>query len=115
MSEIDELKARIAALEAAAKPKPFVAEPMPKFDPTERMTLPPSAVAAMVGVVRPQDLVADARKRQAEPSSIAAEPTPKRGSGWAEEKPLKPHPRWEVELVDRIVERFVGGPNDPVR
>jgi hypothetical protein len=69
-------------------------------------------------VVRVEDLVGDARTRRSEPSSIASEPgAPKGqgGTGWVEAKPIEPRPRKEVELVDRLVERFVGGPNDPVR
>jgi hypothetical protein len=117
MSEIEELKARIAALEAeAAKPK-FVPSTMERIDPTARMGMPPSAIAEMVGVVQVQDLVADGR-RQSAPSSIIGAPfgapsgsAPRVGR----EVPIGPRPRREVELVDRIVERFVGGPNDPVR
>jgi hypothetical protein len=79
------------------------------FDPTERMGLPKSAVDAMRGVVTDADMQDIRRLR--DPSlpkvgGVSAE----RGSGWVEPRPLAPMPH--SELIDRIVESQVGGPND---
>jgi hypothetical protein len=64
MKEIDDLRARIAALEEAAKPKaPFIPEPVVRWDPTEGMSMPPAVLAEMapVGDATLRDVVADAK------------------------------------------------------
>jgi hypothetical protein len=63
VSEIEELRARIAALEDAAKPKAvFVPPVMERFDPTAGMAMPRSVLAAMVEAAPVGDIVGDARR-----------------------------------------------------
>jgi hypothetical protein len=50
--EVEELKAKLSP------PKPFVPEPYQRYDPTENMRMPPSALAAMVAAV-PDRLIKD--------------------------------------------------------
>jgi hypothetical protein len=51
--EIAALKARVAELEARSPkpPKPFKPQPYQRYDPTEGMSMPPSALRAMVEAV----------------------------------------------------------------
>jgi hypothetical protein len=57
--EIAALRKRIEELEAKAKPpEPFKPEPYQPIDWTARMTMPPSALAAMVNAV-PDRLIKD--------------------------------------------------------
>jgi hypothetical protein len=63
MSDKDELaalKARVAELEARSPkpPKPFTPAPYQQYDPTAGMSMPPSALRAMVEVV-PDKLMRD--------------------------------------------------------
>jgi hypothetical protein len=50
--ELAQLKARVEELERATKPKPepepFKSEPHQRYDPTAGMSMPPSAIEAMV-------------------------------------------------------------------
>jgi hypothetical protein len=57
--ELEELKRQVAELKAKLDPpKPFVPEPYQRYDPTEGMSMPPSALAAMVAAV-PDRLIKD--------------------------------------------------------
>jgi len=101
--ELAELKARVAELEAKAKPpepaKPFVPEPYQRYDPTAGMSMPPSALRAMVAAVPDMREVAlrDARAPTG-PSSQGAIPSaqqvsnvrgvPGLGTGWQHEIPF---------------------------
>jgi hypothetical protein len=112
---------RIAALEKelkelkGEKPKP-IAEPWQPIDWTARMSMPPSAIKAMVDAVPDRlvrDLVNDFRQSRPEPSSMRDPPSPRepvKGTGWVE--PKVPDRSREFDLVDRIVESQVGGAND---
>jgi hypothetical protein len=103
--EIAALRKRIEELEAKAKPpeppKPFVPEPYQRYDPTAGMSMPPSALAAMVaaeprgfmqGVVR--DNRAPSTPTGAIPRSTSGGPAnvPGGGKGWVEPTPLGPPP-----------------------
>jgi hypothetical protein len=62
------------------------------------------------------EIVADSRRGVASPSSMTATPgappppEPQRGTGWVE--PYIPDRTNDFELMDRLVEGMVGGPND---
>jgi hypothetical protein len=101
--ELAALKARVAELEAkAAPPKPFVPPHHEPIDWTARMTMPPSALAAMVnaeprgfmrgvvgdnrGPIGPSSAVPDS------PQSASPRPSAGDGTGWAREIPLGPPP-----------------------
>jgi len=122
----DDLAKRVAKLEeelAEAKKakEPFKPKaPMPRFDPTEGMRMPPSAVKPMA------DLIPDvkgqgfnpnawAQTRVAQPSSLIPQSGPgkrvKRGTGWAPEPKAEDRSR-QFAQFDRMVEGMVGGPND---
>ena len=100
--ELAELKARVAELEAKAKPpEPFKPEPWTPYDPTARMSMPPSALREMVNAV-PDNVIRDIAMRDnraptGRPGMIpgSQQPTSPRpsagdGSGWAREIPLGP-------------------------
>ena len=72
-----------------------------------------SGMDAMIKAV-PDDLmravVEDNRRGQSVPGSLAKEPVV-RGTGWADPIPEGRSPH-QQEMFDRMVEHFVGGPND---
>jgi len=65
------------------------------------------------------EIVADSRRGVSEPASMTATPgappppEPQRGTGWVE--PYIPDRTNDFELMDRLVEGMVGGPNDTSR
>jgi len=104
--ELAEQKAKVEALERANKPKePFKPQPYEPIDWTARMSMPPSALRAMVEAV-PDRVIRDIAMRDARapqgPSSQGAIPSsqqvsnvhpggvPGGGTGWAREIPLGP-------------------------
>lgn len=116
-SELEALKARVAELEKAAHPnaKAFVVTPQQRANPLDTVGgIPTSAMAELtraVGTDLMQDIVRDNRRSP----FASAGPTPKaeppaRGSGWQEPRPF-PDRTKEFELIDRIVESKIGGPN----
>jgi hypothetical protein len=75
------------------------------------MTKQPEYINDMVKAVPDalvREIVADSRRGPPQRSSPAPA---KAGSGWVEPQALGPRPASEVALVDRLVERFAGGPN----
>ena len=115
MSELDDLKKRVAELEKATKaPEPFVPMPMPRRDPTEGMSMDRATMRAMIDAVPEsvmRDLRADARKPNpvTEASSSTVRSTPsalsqqqQRGTGWRDEIPLSSPPG--VALADRLMD-----------
>jgi len=107
MTELEELKKRVAELEKAAKPpEPFVPGPRFQFDPTDGMSMPASALKAMIDAV-PNSLMSDLRADSRKPNPVTQGATPQsqpiqRGSGWVDERPLEPPPG--VELCDRLMD-----------
>jgi hypothetical protein len=98
--EVEELKAKLSP------PKPFVPEPYQRYDPTEGMRMPPSALAAMVAAV-PDRVIRDIamRDNRAPTGRPGMIPTsqqssggggsgnvPGSGTGWAHETPIGPPP-----------------------
>jgi len=111
--EIAALKARVEELERANKPaKPFVPQPHEPIDWTARMSMPPSALAAMVAAEPRgfmQGVVRDNRAPTGRPGMIPdsqqpASPRPSAGdgTGWAREIPLGPsmHQRYVDAQLD---------------
>jgi hypothetical protein len=70
--------------------------------------------ARAVGDQLVREIVADNRHSPTQASSVIA---PKavspqaRGSGWADPVPLAPRPASESAIIDRLCEKYVGGPN----
>lgn len=99
-----DLEARIAKLEEDAKPaKPFVSNWKPPINPLDRVSMPASAVQALVDNVPDAlmaDLRADARRgANTNPSKAASPP---RGDGWVKPLPLRSPP--DVSLCDKLVD-----------
>jgi hypothetical protein len=103
VKRIADLEAELAALKAQLPPpeKEFVRKPMPRFDPTENMKMPASAVKPMADVVHDAkglkfDRDAWARTRPSVPGGFGAPVGPsganevQRGSGWRDQWPLEP-------------------------
>jgi len=67
-----------------------------------------AASATPTSLIR--DIVADNRPS----SAVAPSPQP-RGGGWQAPRPLPLPPKHEVELIDRLAEKFCGPPNGPVK
>jgi hypothetical protein len=102
--ELAALKARVEELERAAKPtepeKPFVPAPYQRYDPTEGMSMPPSALREMAqhpcnqvmrGVI--QDRHAPTGRLGMIPSSGSGGPPSSSKSstpGWIDPRPLGP-------------------------
>src|SRR5260370_39309999 len=127
---IANLEAEIAELKRKAEPpKPFVPKkPMPKYDPTEGMRLPPSAVKAMAGVYNPDvkgggfNANAWAQTKMSDPGWIKkpeVSVAELREPGRVEEKKKPELPRKKPDdpgrkfaQYDAMVAALVGGPND---
>jgi len=126
--QLDELKAQMPAPKAA-----FVRKPMPRFDPTEGMRMPPSAAQAMARVVPDVEEEKWSPERQANawaqtktygPSGFG--PPPERMRAMEEEarrkqkeaqkvqepQPAQDHRSPQTRIFDQMVEAMVGGPND---
>jgi len=106
MSENDELAKRIADLErelAELKSqlppaeKPFVRVQMPRFDPTEGMSMPMNAMKPMVDLINPKDVKFDpsawARNRYPQPGGFGPPPDGKWDKG-----PTKVRPEEELKI-----------------
>jgi hypothetical protein len=117
--ELAALKARVAELEAKAKPpEPFKSAPYQKYDPTERMTMPSSVVREMAAAVPRgfmQDVVRDNRAPSGRPGAIPTSgqpsnvraPLPSPTPGWATAPPLSNPPgTGPGSPADRIVDEF---------
>ena len=106
--ELAKLRALIEELERAAKPEPppapFVPKPFQRYDPTAGMSMPPSAVAAMVAAEPRgfmQGVVHDNRAPTGRPGMIPSSQStggggsanvPGGGTGWQAPTPLGPPP-----------------------
>jgi hypothetical protein len=105
-AELEIEKAKLKALQDQLNPPPKQPSTHPRFDPTEGMSMPASAMKAMIDAV-PESVMrglrADALKRN--PVTGGAAPAPQaqqRGSGWIEERPLEPPPG--IALADRLMD-----------
>jgi len=108
MSELDDLKRQVAELKNQIDPPPRSPSNHPRFDPTEGMSMPRSAMQAMIDAVPDalmRDLRSDARKPNPITGGATAPSQPvKRGSGWVDAKPLTAPEG--IKLVDQIAEGF---------
>jgi hypothetical protein len=129
--EIAALKARVAELEAKAKPPPPMPERFERWDPSAGLSMPRSAMLEMANAVPDhvmKDVVRDNRAPQG-PSSAGTSGTiskvhqspglPGTQSGWVESRPLDPVPglqhienignafaqRDRAELIEREAKR----------
>ena len=103
-AELAKAREEKAAAEAA---KPFKAEPFVRFDPTERMGMPASAMRAMVEAVPDfRGIAVEQRVGRSQPGMFpdkpSGEPRARRGSGWVEPKPLEPPPG--VSVMDQMLD-----------
>jgi hypothetical protein len=111
--EIAKLKARVEELERANKPpKPFVPPPYERYDPTAGMSMPPSALRAMLAA-EPRGFMADVVRDNRGPTGPTgmiprAQPsgggpaTSGSGTGWGHSTPLGPPPG--VAQADRLMD-----------
>lgn len=109
----EDLKRRLAELEALVRRGPSVAEPAQHWDPTANMRMPRNALTAMVAAdSRPMSVAerrAAANIHQLPPVLPEAGPRDRGGTrggvnGWREALPLGPQPG--IRLVDQIAESF---------
>jgi hypothetical protein len=104
MSELDDLKKRVAELEKAAKPpEPFVPKPMPRRDLTEGASMDRASMLRMAAVDTSglhEDLRAFQQQQRSQSSPV--EPQRQRGSGWREPAPLQSPPG--IALADRLMD-----------
>jgi hypothetical protein len=105
--ELAELKAKVSPPE----PKPFVPQPYQRYDPTAGMTMPPSALRAMVDAVPDhvmRGIVHDNRAPTGRPGMIPEQQISEvrrgagDGTGWAREIPIGPsmHQRYVDQQLD---------------
>ena len=125
MSELDDLKNEVKALKDQINPPPRPPSTWQPIDYTANATMPPSAMKEMMKAV-PDALMRDLRGDARRPNPVteasssplstpsALPTTQKRGTGWVPERGF-PDRTKEFELVDRMVEKMVGGPNDPLK
>jgi hypothetical protein len=104
--EIASLKARVAELEAKAKPPPpFKPEPFQRWDPTSSMSMPRSAMEAMAKAV-PDAVIRDIAAHGTIPgpsgqaSGQVTKVSSSPGTGWREATPLRSPPG--VAAADRL-------------
>jgi hypothetical protein len=133
MDEVEKLKAenealrkRMGKLEGQVNPPPRQPYNYQPVDRTAGMSMDRATMQAMIDAVPEsvmQGIRADARKpnpvTEASSSPLStshsAQSQPaQRGTGWVPERGF-PDRTKEFELVDRIVKKMVGGPNDPVK
>jgi hypothetical protein len=101
--EFAELKRQVAELKAEqarlrGEPPTPPRKPWPKWDPTEGMSMPPSAIREMVRVVgERRDVTNDVLRASPQPSSPPSSPPPwqpqperPRGTGWQNDVPIGP-------------------------
>ena len=112
-AENDALRKRMEKLEEQVNPKPFKSEWRGPIDYTEGMSMPRSAMQAMIDAV-PESLMAELRADARKPNPIQASQSPitstpstqsqpqRKGTGWVEERPLGNPPG--VALADRLVD-----------
>ena len=104
LSELEaELKA--AKEEKMAKAgKPFKKEPVKRFDPTERMGMPASAMRAMVEAVPDFRGIAQEQGRVSQPGMLPQKGSGEvvRGNGWREPRPLEGPPG--VAICDQMMD-----------
>jgi hypothetical protein len=119
-AELAELKARLAALERAAKPPPPFKSDYVVPNPIDRLSIPASVMADMARAVPDQmmrEIVRDHRHATVPVSMTKpaeAAPMPMNKTGWRESAPLEPPPG--QDLIEGLVNAEVPhGPANPLR
>ena len=120
--ELAALKKKVEELEAKVsppKPKEFVPEPYQRYDPTEGMRMPPSALQAMAGHPCNQVMAGVIQDRHAPTSAggmipSTGGPVPSSSTpGYVDPRPLSPPPgiNWvDAQLIaDEVRKRKLGG------
>jgi hypothetical protein len=116
--EVEELKARLDPPKPA---EPFKPEPYQRYDPTAGMSMPPSALAAMVNAVPDRilrDIVRDNRGPSTPTAAIPRSqqvtgggggPSPSSTPGWVDPRPLTnpPGTNWvdAIAIADDVRQR----------
>jgi hypothetical protein len=106
--ELAELRARVAQLERAARPVPSPdPRSAPRFDPTERMSMPASTLREMAAAV-PDRMVREIATDRAATRPVSAveddAPRPSRkGIGWVDPRPISPPPG--INHADRLMDQ----------
>jgi hypothetical protein len=107
-NEVDDLKKQVAELRDQLNPPPRQPSTHPRFDPTEGMSMPLNAIAAMVAAIPEsviRGIVADSFKGNPITGSSNPQPTSQvqRGSGWAKPIPIESPPG--IEHCDRMMDQ----------
>ena len=106
-AELEIQKAQLKKLQDQINPPKSEPFQMPRFDPTEGMKMPRSAMEAMVNAL-PASFYSDLRADAMKPNPVTGganpgpQPQVKRGSGWRDEVPLGPPPG--IEHCDRLMD-----------
>jgi len=100
VKRIADLEAELTALKAKMEPKePFKPKQMPRFDPTEGMSMPPSAMKPMVDLIHGKGAKYDpnawARTRVGEPGGFGPPP----GGNW-DKGSTKVRPEEELKIPE---------------
>src|SRR5262245_52434524 len=107
MSELEELKKRVAELEKAAKPaEPFKSDWKGPVDYTQGMSMPASAMRDLINAV-PESVMRGLRADAQKPNPVTGQAAPQsqqveRGSGWREAIPIQSPPG--IEHCDRMMD-----------
>ena len=117
VKRLEELMERVVAkvlgeeMPRLPKEEPFVAQPMPRFDPTANLGMPASTMAAMTAVDC-GNAMDDVRALNAGREMVRQGPKADPGHravgdrGWIEPRPLASHGQ---SAADRMVDEAVGG------
>jgi hypothetical protein len=106
-SELDDLKAEVAALKRAIDPPPRSPSTHQPIDYTANASMPASALKAMIDAV-PESVMRGLRADALKPNPITGgaapqpEPPVQRGSGWAKPIPIESPPG--IEHCDRMMD-----------
>ena len=73
---------------------------LPAWQQEAAMAVPSSLVREIINDNRGQ------------PTKAAAAPSAAKGTGWVEPRPLETRPAFELGLIDRLCEKFIGGANN---
>jgi hypothetical protein len=108
--EVEALKSALSGKEDKPPPKKeFVPQPYQRYDPTEGMTMPPSALREMAGHPCNQVMRGVIQDRHAptspgmvpQVSSGGGDAAPVNKTGWRDATPIGPPPG--IDLIDRAV------------
>ena len=105
--ELDDLKAQVKELRDQLNPPPRPPSTHRRFDPTEGMSMPRSAMLEMMKAV-PDGLMRDLRADAMKPNPITGGPNPqpqvrqRATPNWIEERPLESPPG--IKIIDAMMD-----------